>query len=75
MGADVNSRMKNKLSTMHCAAQTYHGLLSMLILYKKHNIDVNILDSKNATALHFACMYREPKNVEYLVARGAKMDV
>ena len=44
MGANVNSVMKNNLTTMHCAAQTYHGLLSMLILHKKFKIDVNQID-------------------------------
>lgn len=75
MGADVTSKMKNDLTTMHCASQTYHGLLSMLILHKKHNIPVNLHDAKNATPLHFAAMHREPKNVEYLVAKGAELDV
>jgi hypothetical protein len=41
MGADVKSTMNNNLTTMHCAAQTYHGLLSMLILDKRFRVGVN----------------------------------
>ena len=75
MGASVTATMKNGLTTMHCAAQTYHGLLSMLILSKHSQKDVNLKDAKNATPLHFASMHREPKNVEYLVANGAELDI
>ena len=30
--ADVNALMHNQLSTMHCAAQSYSGYLSLLML-------------------------------------------
>jgi hypothetical protein len=35
-GADIKARMHNKLSTMHCAAQSYSGYLSILVLVKKY---------------------------------------
>jgi hypothetical protein len=41
MGADLSATMNEEMSTMHCAAQTYHGLLSILILSKRFNISVN----------------------------------
>ena len=41
MGGDVESKMHNGLSTFHCAAQTYHGLLSMLVLSKRLKVSVN----------------------------------
>lgn len=41
MGADLLATMNEEMSTMHCAAQTYHGLLSILILSKRFNISVN----------------------------------
>ena len=31
-GADVGARMHNQLSTLHCAAQSYCGYLSILVL-------------------------------------------
>lgn len=74
MGGDVNSKMHNELTTMHCAAQTYHGILSILVLSKQFMMQVNQLDSKNATPLHFAAMYRECKNVELLIKLGADLD-
>ena len=46
MGGDFRSKMHNNLTTMHCAAQTYHGLLSMLMLDKRFKIGVNQMDSK-----------------------------
>lgn len=74
MGADFKSTMYNNLSTMHCAAQTYHGLLSMLILDKRYHTGVLQRDSKNATPLHFASMYHETKNVELMIRFGADLD-
>lgn len=74
MGANILSKMCNNLSVMHCAAQTYTGSLSILILAKIHNFDVNMKDNKDATPLHFATMYKEPKNVELLIKFGADLN-
>lgn len=74
MGGEVNSKMHNQLTAMHCAAQTYHGLLSILVLAKRYDVRVNVTDAKCATPLHFACMYRENKNVEMFVALKADLD-
>jgi ankyrin repeat protein len=71
MGADVAGTMHDELGALHCAAQTYKGLLGMLILTKKYKLPVNVINSKNATPLHFAVMYKEIKNVEYLIKVGA----
>ena len=42
LGADPNAKMKNGLTTMHCATQTYHGLLSMAVLKEKYATQVDI---------------------------------
>lgn len=36
--------------------------------------DVNLLDSKNVTPLHWATLQREYKNVELLIKLGAELD-
>ncbi len=74
MHANIYSKMFNELSVMHCAAQTYTGSLSILILAKLHNFDVNMRDNKAATPLHFAAMYKETKNVELLIKFGADLN-
>lgn len=74
MTGDVNSRMHNKLSPMHCAAQTYHGLLSLVIMTKRYNVKSTVIDVMQATPLHFAAMYHEYKNVEYLISSGADLN-
>ena len=74
MGADINSKMFNDLSVMHCASQSYAWFLSMIVLKDFFNFDVNIKDIKKATPLHFATIYREIKNVELLIKYGANVD-
>lgn len=74
MGADLNATMHDELGVMHCAAQTYHGLLSLLVFSKKFGQRVDKGNSKNATPLHFAVIYRELKNVELLIKLGAPLD-
>lgn len=74
MGANINSKMHNNLSTMHCASQTYAGFLSILVLHNKLEMDVNQTDVKRATPLHFAVLQRECKNVELLISLGANID-
>jgi ankyrin repeat protein len=74
MRGNIQSKMFNDLTVMHCAAQTYTGSLSILILAKLHNFDINIRDNKAATPLHFAVMYKETKNVELLIKFGADLN-
>jgi len=74
MRGKIQSKMFNDLTVMHCAAQTYTGSLSILILAKLHNFDINIRDNKAATPLHFAVMYKETKNVELLIKFGADLN-
>jgi hypothetical protein len=59
---------------MHCAAQTYHGLLSIMVLSTKYNMQATLLDSMKATPLHFAAMFHEIKNVEMLIKLGVDLD-
>ena len=56
MNANINTKMHNNLSAMHCAAQTYAGFLSIALLHDKFEMDVNQSDSKQATPLHFAVL-------------------
>jgi len=74
MGADLNSKMCNDLSVVHCAAQTYTGSLSIIVLCKLFNFDVNLRDNKDAAPLHFATMYKETKNIELLIKFGADLN-
>ena len=74
MGADINAKMCNDLSVIHCAAQTYTGSLSILVLCKQFGFNVNLRDNKDATPLHFATMYKETKNIELLIKFGADLD-
>lgn len=74
MGADITTKMCNDLSVIHCAAQTYTGSLSILVLCKLYGFDVNMRDNKQATPLHFATMYKEIKNVELLIKFGADLN-
>ena len=73
-GADVNDRMHNQLSTLHCAAQSYCGYLSILVLVKDYKVSPNITDNFNATPLHFAIINKEFMNVELLIALGADVN-
>jgi len=60
--------MHDQLQAAHCAAQTYHGLLSLVVLKRSFLVDWNARSSKQATCLHFAVMYKELKNVEFLAS-------
>ena len=71
---DLNVLMLNQLSVMHCAAQTYAGFLSILYMSKRADVDVNLVDERNATPLHFAVVKCECKNVELLIKLGANLD-
>ena len=73
-GADVNDRMHNQLSTLHCAAQSYCGYLSILVLVKDYKVSPNITDNFNATPLHFAIINKQFMNVELLIALGADVN-
>lgn len=48
---------------MHCAAQQYAGYISLLILRKEYEQDVNCRDAYLATPLHFAILKQEFMNV------------
>ncbi len=59
---------------MHCAAQTYCGFLSILILRHHHNFEVTQNDKLRATPLHFATINKEIRNVELLINFGADVN-
>ena len=72
--ADIHVKTYKQLSIMHCAAQHYTGYLSILILAKQHDFDVNVRDEIEATPMHFAILKCEFKNVELLIKFGADLD-
>lgn len=72
--ADIHVKTHKQLSIMHCAAQHYTGYLSILILAKQHDFDVNVRDEIEATPMHFAILKCEFKNVELLIKFGADLD-
>jgi len=61
-------------TVMHCAAQRYEGLISIFIFSRIHRIPVTETDSKNATALHFATISMQIKNVQALLKLGADVN-
>ena len=69
--APLDVKAYNDVSVMHYAAQQYSGYLSILLLVKKYNFEVNIRDKIRATPLHFAILKNEFKNVELLIKFGA----
>ena len=59
---------------MHCAAQSYQGYISILILRNEFGCDVNDRDAYEATPLHFAILKREFMNVQLLIHFGADVN-
>ncbi len=55
----------------HCAAQRYEGIASIFFFYCEHDIKVNEVDQRGATALHFAAIGLYIKNVQALIKIGA----
>ena len=74
LGANIEDTMHDQLGALHCAAQSYHGLVSILYLQKKFNLDPNQRTNKEATPLHFAVTYKEPKNVEAMIKQGCDLN-
>ena len=60
---------------MHCAAQSYAGYISLLILRKEMKCDVNVTDRFEATPLHFAIFRQEFMNVQLLLKFGADCNI
>mgnify|MGYP000639700077 CR=1 FL=1 len=59
---------------MHCAAQQYAGYISLLVLHKEFEQDVNARDAYQATPLHFAILKQEFMNVQLLIKFGAEVN-
>ena len=72
--ASLDVKAHNDVSVMHYAAQQYSGYLSILLLVKKYNFDVNVRDKIQASPLHFAILKKEVKNVELLIKFGADVN-
>ena len=72
--ASLDVKAHNDVSVLHYAAQQYSGYLSILLLVKKYDFDVNIRDRIQASPLHFAILKKEFKNVELLIKFGADVN-
>ena len=72
--APLDMITKNGLSVMHCAAQSYPGYISILMLHKQRAFDVNVRDCFQATPLHFAILKQEFMNVQLLIKAGADVN-
>ena len=72
--ADLNLLTAKNLTVMHCAAQSYQGYISLLILHKEHNFYVNVRDNFPATPLHFSILKQEFMNVQLLIKFGADVN-
>lgn len=47
----------------HCASQGYNGIVSIFMFYNNYNVLYTTQDLKGATALHFAVIGLQFKNV------------
>ena len=72
--ADIDVQTAFGLTPMHCAAQHYGGYLSILLLVKQYQCEVNCTDKIQATPLHFAILKGEFKNIELLIKFGANVN-
>lgn len=61
----------SKQTIHHCASQRYDGIAAIFLFSRVYKIDVNFVDDKGATALHFATMGHFIKNVQALIKLGA----
>lgn len=69
--SDANQLTLGKQSVHHCAAQRNNGIVSIFVFNRCHGIQVNSVDKKGATALHFAIISLQLKNVQALIKLGA----
>lgn len=60
---DVHETTLSKQTVHHCASQRYDGIAAIFLFSRVYKIDVDFLDDKRATALHFATMGHFIKNV------------
>jgi hypothetical protein len=61
--ADVNTKNNNQQTVHHCASQMYDGIVAIFLFKRIHQIEVTAQDDKGATALHFAVISMQIKNV------------
>ena len=62
-GGDPYEETAGNQTVMHCAAQRYEGVLSILLFARCHHIGVTQMDRQGATALHFATISMHLKNL------------
>jgi len=72
--ASLDVQTHNKLTPMHCAAQTYAGYVSILVMQKEWGFPVTVRDNYQATPLHFAILKQEFMNVQLLIKCGAEVN-
>ncbi len=72
-GADVNGALDGSGKTaMHCLALRWNREIANLLKLK--GADIDMADSKGKTPLHIAAANNRMKALEWLVARGAKLE-
>ena len=77
-GADVNKRDADMRTPLHLAIKPANCLNATDILMRllsERKLHVNWKDRKGFNALHYACIVRNEVAIEWLLRRGARMDV
>lgn len=60
--------MGDRTTPLHIASR--YGLVDVIeLLLVKHNVDPNVVNVNDQSALHFAAMYNQPKAVGTLIQR------
>ena len=77
-GADVNKRDADMRTPLHLAIKPANCLNATDILMRllsERKLHVNWKDRKGCNALHYACIVRNEVTIEWLLRRGARIDV
>lgn len=67
-GADKNALTATDLNMLHVAAQS--DAAAALFIFKELGIDMNGVDKKGSTPLHWACFLQSEVALSYLLAWG-----
>ena len=71
-GADKDALTATGLNMLHVAAQGDSA--SSLYLFKELGLDINSVDNRGSTALHWACFRQSEIALAYLLAWGPDLD-
>ena len=71
--ADIFKRNKFGSTVLHIAAQGDQAY--PLYYFSQKGLDVNLVDNKNSTALHWACYSRAEVALNYLLSMNPKLEV